>query len=411
MTTEVRAPLAPGDAPAGAGRFPCFDGLRALAALSVLAFHVSTNTGLHISSPGMSPYLLTLDIGVAVFFLISGFLLYRPFARAHLGGGRSPAPTPYLARRFLRIYPAYWLALAVTVYVLREGSPVANARDFFHYFGLLHTYYRRTALGPLLQSWTLVIEVAFYLFLPLYAAATRWAGAKIGTRHRVKVEVTGLAVLFVTAQVWTSFLLHNGDPSDDYRTNWLPGWLDLFALGMLLAVAYEWRHMRADPGRSRLDHRAMPWFAWSIAVALFALTSIATEVEPGAAVGPGVQTARHLLYGACALFVLIPAVFGPQDTGAIRRALASRPLATAGLVSYGIYLWHLTIINEYLDRRDLRVWHAPFWSTLFVTLVVTIAISTASYLLLERPLMRVGHRVGRRVHRGRTEGATEGRPT
>src|SRR6516165_736286 len=66
--------------------FPCFDGLRAIAALTVLGVHTTFVSGFTTSHPGWGRYTSRLEIGVEVFFVISGFLLYRPFATAHFGG-------------------------------------------------------------------------------------------------------------------------------------------------------------------------------------------------------------------------------------------------------------------------------------------------------------------------------------
>lgn len=102
------------------GRFPCFDGLRALAALSIVVVHVSAYSGADGLS-GFRDLLQRMDAGVAIFFVLSGFLLYRPFVAAHLHGRAQPATRPYLWRRFLRIYPAYLVVLTVVVYVF--GAP------------------------------------------------------------------------------------------------------------------------------------------------------------------------------------------------------------------------------------------------------------------------------------------------
>jgi peptidoglycan/LPS O-acetylase OafA/YrhL len=101
--------------------FPCFDGLRAIAAVSVVVIHTSFVSGLTTRS-GVGIYTARLEIGVAVFFLISGFLLYRPFAAAHVAGLPSPVLGRFWVRRLLRIVPAYWLALTVTTYVLHVNQ-------------------------------------------------------------------------------------------------------------------------------------------------------------------------------------------------------------------------------------------------------------------------------------------------
>jgi len=82
-----------------ANRFPLFDSLRAIAAISVLLFHAALFRLLHVASP-LRPYTAHLDVGVTIFFMISGFLLYRPFVRARLQGEESPHVPAYAWRRW-----------------------------------------------------------------------------------------------------------------------------------------------------------------------------------------------------------------------------------------------------------------------------------------------------------------------
>ncbi|MDQ1519748.1 MAG: hypothetical protein QOI55_821, partial [Actinomycetota bacterium] len=97
--------------------FPAFDGLRAIAAVAVALTHSAFISGFNFRNNTWGPYTARLDIGVAVFFVISGFLLYRPFVLARLRAGTPPAAVPYFQRRFLRIYPAFWLVFTVVLLV------------------------------------------------------------------------------------------------------------------------------------------------------------------------------------------------------------------------------------------------------------------------------------------------------
>ena len=100
---ELPAPaVAP---PPGNPRFPLFDGLRAIAALSVLTFHVAAISGA-LERGFAGDVLAMLSRGVILFFVISGFLLYRPFVAARAGGRHAPSSTRYARRRILRIVPA-----------------------------------------------------------------------------------------------------------------------------------------------------------------------------------------------------------------------------------------------------------------------------------------------------------------
>ena len=115
-------------------RFPLLDGMRAIAVLSVVLVH--TTVGAH-DTPILGPLLAHTNIGVAIFFLISGFLLYRPFI-AHRGGGpAAPSVDQYAKRRVLRIYPAYWLVL--TVLVIAPGLTGIGDGEWWALYGLVQT--------------------------------------------------------------------------------------------------------------------------------------------------------------------------------------------------------------------------------------------------------------------------------
>src|SRR4051794_11402525 len=156
-------------APPGHPRFPAFDGLRAIAAVSVLVVHTAGDAGT-MYRPGTAGALLAhLDVGVTIFFLISGFLLYRPFSAARLSNRPRPSPRRHRAPRVLRIVPAYWLAL--TVLAIYPGLPRMFSNDWWIYYGFLQTYDADTINTGIGQAWTLGVELSFYAMLPLYAAA------------------------------------------------------------------------------------------------------------------------------------------------------------------------------------------------------------------------------------------------
>ena len=146
--------------------FPLFDSLRAIAALSVLLYHVRDYSGV---SATVQRYTGHLDMGVTVFFVISGFLLYRPFVHARLRGKPPLATGPYAWRRFLRIVPAYWVALIAAGLLL--GNYTVFGTHSPYYFGLLQTFRSDTMFGGISQAWTLSVELSFYVFLPLWAWA------------------------------------------------------------------------------------------------------------------------------------------------------------------------------------------------------------------------------------------------
>jgi peptidoglycan/LPS O-acetylase OafA/YrhL len=364
--------------------------------VSVVLVHTSFPSGFTPRNHFWGPYTARLEIGVAVFFLISGFLLYRPFVAAHLGDRPGPAVRPYLKRRFLRIVPAYWVALFFAAFVLHTLNRPVRGAGIFIYFGFLQIYFRNYALHGISAAWTLCVEMSFYLFLPLYAwGVARWVRRR-PPAARLRCELLGLVGLVVVSLAWKAIVFANPPGQQTGAAMWLPAQLDQFAVGMGLAVvSVWWSEHRTEP--ALLRGRWLPVVSW-----LFALCAFwAVSTQAGLPLSPvwtatfGQIMVRQSLYIAFALFLLIPAIFGPQDQSPVGRLLRSRPLVGIGLLSYGIYLWHEIFITEVL-----RWTHEPLFKTPFLTLTLAVGAlalvaALASYVLVEQPFQRLGRRRNR----------------
>jgi peptidoglycan/LPS O-acetylase OafA/YrhL len=370
-------------------RFPHVDALRAIAALCVLGTHAAVFAGADYPGSAVGRYAQRLDVGVAIFFVISGFLLYRPFAVARVTAAPAPLTGPYAWRRCLRIVPAYWLALTVSAIVLANWG-VFHPGGLITYYGLAQAYREPTIGGGLTQAWTLTIEVAFYAFLPLWA----WLLRRLPGRS-LRTEAVALLALAAVSLVWKAVVLSTMDPAQVHITPVLlalPSYLDQFALGMGLAVATIWLHDRTDVPRAvaLLDRR--PWLAW--AVALVAFWVVSSRIGIGDRLFEPVTTwqyfERHLLYGLIGVALVAPAVIGTTGRGWVRRLLANPVLMWLGLVSYGIFLWHLTVLSL-LDRwgfGDIAPVH-PYLAWPLAGLVLGAIVAAASWYGLERRALRL----------------------
>lgn len=177
--------------------------MRAIAVLSVVTVHAAGSAGaLSGALPGR--LLAHLNIGVTLFFLISGFLLYRPFVAHRAGGASAPATGEYAKRRFLRIYPAYWVA--VTVLVLAPELTAVLDGNWLPMYALVQTLPVFDGRGcsdvvdcGLAQTWSLVVEVTFYAALPLYALGVGWLTRGFSVRSWMWTELFVLAVLLSVA--------------------------------------------------------------------------------------------------------------------------------------------------------------------------------------------------------------------
>jgi peptidoglycan/LPS O-acetylase OafA/YrhL len=371
-------------------RFPAFDGVRALAALMVVVYHsVFFNTNFH--TPGGS-FLGTLNAGVFVFFVTSGFLLYLPFAAAHLNEAPGVDVRGYALRRAARIYPAYWLVLAFFTFV----SPRANIyglHGFLQHTTLTLTYVhiKNPFVVGLPPAWSLVVEVSFYAFLPIYAAvigglARRW--------HPPVVELTGLAVLFSLGVV-SIVALANG--LDAPWVAVLPQYIAAFTLGMFLAVLRSRRW--SDRTAERLERIGRPaWLWWSGAVVALLAIPVVLRHDPLSSMNAFQMVGLNFCEMIVGLCIVVPVVLGPQDHGVIRRALRSRVAVYLGLVSYGIYLWHWFMLRIVAEWLDWPLYHGNWFVVLVLTLPIVIFAASVSWFGLERPVLRLAHRVapGRR---------------
>src|SRR5438270_664768 len=150
-------------------RFPLFDAMRALAALSIFAYHCAHQ--LHGFSGPAGRYLAQLNIGVPVFFLISGFLLYRPFVRARRDHDRRPSLRAYAVRRAARIVPTYWVALPIIAVWLGLSAQVFTPEGVLTYFGFGQLYRSRTL--PLLGVHELRLAAAACILAPALGVTAR----------------------------------------------------------------------------------------------------------------------------------------------------------------------------------------------------------------------------------------------
>lgn len=362
-------------APARPDRFPCLDGIRALAALTVVLTHVGFQTGESLNGP-LRPVLARFDVGVAVFFVLSGFLLHRPQAVAALQGRPLPAVRPYLWRRMLRVLPAYWVAVGLAL-LLVPGLDRVSAGEVLRQLSLTAIYGEGHQLAGLTQMWSLGTEVSFYLALPLLG--------RLVARRGLPGQLALCGALFVVALAWQAVVaLGHLPPHLGY---WLPGHADWFALGMALAAL-------SAAGWSVLDDLAdAAGTCWLGAAALFAVAGTPlTGPYELALLRPSEALTRTLLYGATAVLLVLPAVAGDAGRGAVRALLRSRPMAFLGRVSYGMFLLHLVVLDVALRALGVPLFSGRMPLVAAVVLPATVLAAWLSLRLVEEPALRLRDR-------------------
>ncbi len=373
-------------------RFPLIDSVRAIAALTIFAFHVVFHLGL-LNTDLLSRYLGNLNVGVPIFFVVSGFLIYRPFVAKRFAQEPAPDIEPYSIRRALRIVPAYWVALVIVTLILGLEASVFTPSGIVTYFGFLQVYDIGTVVGGIGQAWTLCIEVSFYIALPIWAFFARRMLPRSGRRQMISGELWALAALFCASFLWqlvVSPLFLPGDQGYLIAQISLPAFADQFALGMAMAVVSVAVHSGSKRPRALRLVEGKPWIWVLAALALYALLGVKIG-----AVGLGTSWAdaglfRHVIKGLIGVCVLAPAVFGGALGGGVRAALGWRPLMLLGLVSYSFYLYHLAFIvklNEVGWLHDLG-WVAVAGASF----VCSVAAAAVSYRLIEAPGIALGRR-------------------
>lgn len=370
--------------PPGNPRFPLFDGLRALAALTILIYHAAFLSG-YVQFGRLGPWASNLNVGVTIFFVISGFLIYRPYVRAQLAGTKGPALTRFYRRRLLRIVPAYWVAL--TLLSLYPGSTDTFA-DWPKFYFFLQVYTPSPPNEGLFQAWSLCVEMSFYLLLPFYAMMIGSCFRAKSAAVRVRSELALLALLSTGSAIATYAW---SDGASSPLVQGLPRFMFWFALGMGLAIVSARVEQRQSQPRwvAALDGRLGR--CWALALALFIVLGAVTQVPTdGISFAPKVALIQWAVGGVIAFLIVLPAVFSGSTRSFGARVLRWRPIVWLGLISYGLFLWQagpLVIISDQQWISSGR-WIVRFAEFAVLAVAMTIPFAALSYYLIERPFLR-----------------------
>jgi peptidoglycan/LPS O-acetylase OafA/YrhL len=348
-------------------RSAALDGLRGLAALSVLCFHV------WLYRPGAPPgprdaladkLLFETNRGLILFFVLSGFLLYRGFVR------RRVDLRVYALRRVARIVPAYYACIlgCLVLYAAagpRAAVPPVERLPLFAVFG--QNYSRTTVMQLDPVTWTLGVEAAFYVVLPLIAVfALRLS--------RTWWHFAALAGLVAVTLGW------NATTDGNFlATKALPAWIGCFALGMAVAL---WVERGGRLGRGACA---------GALVGGGALVVLNGYWHETAAPDAFVRAELGNLPAAAGFALVLAAVVA--GGGRLSRGLGARPLAAVGAASYGIYLWHVPLL---LAGRSLGLLPAAFVPRLLVAAPLALAAGWLSWRAIERPSIEWAARIGSR---------------
>lgn len=371
-------------------------GVRAIAAFAVLVTHAAYWTG-HYTDDYVGRLLARMEFGVALFFVLSGYLLFRPWVSASTTPGtRLPSTRRYALRRALRILPAYWITVVVVyvLYAINDRGSFGFLPDDHTAFGSgIDGFLRNMTLtqvygfghlhAGLTQMWSLAAEVVYYLMLPPLA----WLLIELIPRRsatsmwRPDLIIVGLLAVMAVSPAWT-FAVATGSGVDTTARLWAPTFVAWFAAGMLLAVCRE---------------LVARWPVWpSLTIAAVGLAVSATSIAGAPTIIPdsAPQTVvKHLLYGIIAVALIGPLTV---DGGAWARLCGSRPVVWLGEISYEVFLVHVIVLEIVMAVLGYRTFGGD---SVLIVIVASTLVSVPVAWALHRataPLWRRGSVLWRR---------------
>ncbi|MGZ4527678.1 MAG: acyltransferase family protein [Mycobacterium sp.] len=348
-------------------RVASLTGIRAVAALLVVGTHAAYSTGKY--THGYWGLVGSrLEIGVPIFFVLSGFLLFRPWLKSAATGGPAPSLSRYAWHRVRRIMPAYVITVlfAYVLYHFREAGPNPGHT----WLGLVRNLtltqiYCNGYLGKYLhqgltQMWSLAVEASFYVLLPLLAYVLLVLVCRRRWQPRLLLGV--LAAMTLISPAWL-ILVHTDHLFPDGARLWLPTYLAWFLAGMLLAVLQA------------MGVRGYAFVAIPLAVVCYFIVS--TPIAGAPTTSPA--TLSEALFKTCFYAVIAALAVAPLalgDQGWYWRLLATRPMVWLGEISYEIFLIHL-ITMEFAMVYVVRahVYTGSMLNLFIATMVLTIPLA------------------------------------
>jgi peptidoglycan/LPS O-acetylase OafA/YrhL len=375
----------------GRTTFPGLDTLRAIASISVVATHTSFWAGVY-GAGLLGAMTQRLEVGVAIFFVLSGFLLSRPWFVQQAGGRPADGVRRYAWKRALRVLPVYWVVVVVALLVLPENRGLSWTRWLENL--LLVDVFRHDELPHgLTQMWSLSTEATFYVALPALAVGLL---AVMRPGWRPGRALLLLAVGCLASLAWIAVSSADPDQGAAWVRRGLPAYLTWFAAGMALAVVDvdrrtpEPRLARVTAALERAS--ALPGTCWLLAGAVFVVAS--TPIAGPASLAfssPSEAVCRHLAYVAVALLLVTPSVLG-DPSSRYARAMA-RPWARhLGHTSYSLFCCHIVVLELIGDRFGFRLFDSDPFVLLVVTLGLSLVVAELLYRTVELPFLRLKDR-------------------
>ncbi|MDX3232217.1 acyltransferase [Streptomyces sp. ME19-01-6] len=385
-TRRAPAPPRPPEGAPARRRAGEIEGYRGLAALSTVVFHVWQQYYTYDRDGSHPPVgnrylgsLISLEV-IDLFFVMSAYLLTLSYARAAIDGGSTRPARAFLFRRAIRILPLYFLAVLV-VWASRNPELPGNWRDLVAHLTFTHVFDREQIFYTIGPTWSLSLEVLFYLALvalgPLAVRACRPLRRRA---TRVALCAGGCLLLYVAPLVWIAVARYGFEvPHTDWPVYFGPqARFGGFAAGMALAVATV-----GLGERGRLGRRAAPALQVGAVVVLYLLSLYSAP-----------ENAAFTFYHPLAALLWTVLLFGTlhvRRRTRLHRTLTARGLTWLGLISYSMFIWHEPIMLALYDGGLLPpAGPAGFPLAVAVVLAVATVGAVVSYWVIEYPASLLG---------------------
>ncbi len=400
------------------------DGIRAIACLSVISYHIDRFTMLsHVWSFSIGPLISSVAMGgwsgVTLFFVLSGFLLFLPYAKALLfeaGDNTWPSIRTFYLRRALRILPGYYVSLFLLIILTQ---PQYLQADHLPQLGLFltlfmdasHSIYQQID-GPF---WTLAVEWQYYLLLPFLALGFRWIVQRGSPRRRLVLLIGCLFLMIlwgVTTRYWGRYFTYYHpeakgpmpQPIFNIALFFLYGtdgkYLEDFAVGMLVSSLFIYAQRAYLENKLRLNLSRVSMWLWGVGLLWLLFIASWSAFPPLRVVDPYIGAHNWLVeislavgFGLCLTGIL----FGPSG---LQQLFSWSALRRVGFMSYSLYIWHIPILLWFMSYilPYTQHWRHSAIYGLYWTCVALMIMPFAYlfYRLVEQPWITIAHNTRRK---------------
>lgn len=369
-------------------RLETIDGLRGLAIILVLWFHVWQQSWLP-NGISIGDLKFTFDyipavgfIGVDLFFFISAFCLFYPYAKTTLEGTKEQMLKRFAYRRFIKIVPSYYLSLIIIVIAVGMTKFQSIFEGIWHILRhalFINCFFADTYHGSINPVfWSTAVEVQFYIIFPI-----------ICYFFRKKPFLTYLG-MFLLGNIYRNYISAHYMSKLSLFINQLPGVIDIFAAGML--AAYIMVYLRSKIK----DHEGLkPFLTFIAIVSLVVFFNILKwgYYSNGGNIQLWQLSTRHYLGW---LFILL-GVSLAFSAKLLKRVVANKLFIFASTISYNLYIWHQWLAVQIKERGLIKFVgndpHQDFnWQLKYtaITIIASVCISTLITYGFEKPLLNNG---------------------